>query len=261
LFVALAGFALSGCALLDGGQTGQSDGPRCQTPTVLVPPNRKTALGISAEELLQSLPPLGGTAHLYRPDQNETLTLTLSSPSAARVVAPGKGSCRAILEIDVVASLLTDEGLFDTSVPVTLEAESQSSWQLQGERKLSEISGTYDWSVFQPTQWKDPSLQIQMRTGSYATLSGAAGGPGAITGNLWLVGGDPDPSDNSVPVATAVGDWFAGAFFTGGTGGGAGSGGSAGDVGGGGVGGGNGSPGGAGGTVGGVNSTGGVGGG
>jgi hypothetical protein len=268
LYAVLAGVALSGCALF-GGQTGQdrsvqgSYPPECKESATSMATDQVSAIGISANDFVASLPPLGGALHLYHPDMTDSLTLSLTSPSAARniVVSMPDLACRTRLSVDVVATLLTDDGLFDASVPVTLEAEAPNNWRLQGERKLSEIAGTYDWSVFPLNQWKDPSLQIQART---AQAGGGAPGistSGPIVGTLSLVGGDPNPSDDATPVSAAVGDWMSPgptSFGGGGTGGGTGEVGGAG--GGGETGGGNGSPGGAGGTVGGVNSSGGAGG-
>ena len=246
LFAALASLALGGCSLF-GGQTGQdtafSNDP-CNKGPSSVATDAVSVIGISADDLLAALPPLGGRLHIHRPDQVDNLTLSLSGAAAARQVAETNGSCRNKLEVDALATLLTDDGLFNANLPVTLEAEASNSWRLQGKRRLSEIAGSYDWSVFPLNQWQDPSLQVQAQTSA-----GGGAGP-AVTGSLSLVGDDPDPADGATPVAAAVGEWMsAGPGSFGGSGGTAEFGG---------MGGGNGSLGGAGGTAGGVNSSGGT---
>jgi hypothetical protein len=141
LLPVLASFALSGCALF-GGQTGQDSAspgnpfnPPCHERTTPLPTNQPSALGFSADELLQSLPtPLGGTLHVYQPDLMDNLTFSLGNATAAREIEHNEPPCRIKLEVDAIATLLTDDGRFNESVPVTLEALSTQSWRLHGER-------------------------------------------------------------------------------------------------------------------------------
>jgi hypothetical protein len=86
---------------------------------------------------------------------------------------------------------------------------------------VSELSGSYDWSVYPMSQGQD--LQVQLGTENYG-MAGSSAGP--AVGTLWLVDSGVDPAGGASSKAAKVGDWVSrGNTSFGGSSGGAGSGG------------------------------------
>jgi hypothetical protein len=186
--------ALSGCL---GGQTGQGDGaaPACKTETT--PIADPAAAGITIAGLLGSSGGLSGALHFQRLNADTTLRLQIASINAARGVRPQAEQpqyCTDHFEVDVAATLKTDDGRLDESFTTTLDG-GVYQWTFSTSFPLSQINGSYDGSEFPLDGFKNPRLSVHVWRSS------------TFTGSLSLSGDDPNPNDNSTPVSGAVGDW------------------------------------------------------
>ncbi len=186
--------ALSGCL---GGQTGQGDGvaPACRSKKApIVDPG---AAGISIAGLQGGSEGLSGGLHFHRLNADTTLRFQIVGINAARSVTPQSGEqwhCTDHVEVDVAATLKTDDGRLDESFVTTLDG-GLYEWTFSTSFALSQINGSYDGSEFPPGGLKNPRLSV------YAWRSAT------FSGHLGLDGDDPDPDDNSIQASGAVGEW------------------------------------------------------
>lgn len=186
--------ALSGCL---GGQTGQGDGavPACRSKKA--PIADPAAAGISIAALQGGSEGLSAALHFFQLNADTTLHFRIASINAARSVTPESNqvsNCTDHVEVDVSATLKTDDGRFDETFVTTLDG-GLNEWTFSTTFALNQLNGSYDGSEFPLSSLKNPRLSV------YAWRSAT------FHGHLVLDADDPNPNDNSIQASGAVGEW------------------------------------------------------
>lgn len=136
--------ALSGCIL--GGQTGQDssarEAPGCDGSSP-VGDDEINVLGFSANQAAAALQgPFSAQLAWLETGKRARVTVSLQYPgNSAQLVSV---SCASHLRLQVLARIVSDDGLLDESAIATLDASAPESAQLTADIAIGSLRGTYD---------------------------------------------------------------------------------------------------------------------
>jgi hypothetical protein len=162
---------IAGCPHLD-----ESAGAHCEETATVVALDEQTVLGFSAQQVLDNL---GGTrtATLEYAEDAGSASLVielLHSGGEARYVEsvavyPENGNemdlaapeCSSRLDIDITATFVTDDGVFDESweLPLAASAADAASFRLS-DLQPDDFAGSYDFMGFDPADYDEVHTSV-----------------------------------------------------------------------------------------------------